>query len=53
LLSFRAAQLAFAACPAEALDVINDVDIDALSAPPAVLAAWGQVIACGDLILED
>jgi DNA-binding CsgD family transcriptional regulator len=49
LLAFRAVQLALAARPAEVMSVIAAVDLTTLSPVPAVVAAWGQVMALGDL----
>lgn len=49
VLAFRALQLAVEAQPAEALTVCESIDRADLTALPALILAWAQSIALGDL----
>jgi DNA-binding CsgD family transcriptional regulator len=49
LLAFVAVQLAVEARPSEALSVCESIDRDELTALPAVILAWAQTIALGDV----
>lgn len=49
VLAFRAVQLAVEAQPAEALRVCESIDQTGLTALPALILAWAQCVALGDL----
>lgn len=49
LRAFRAVQLAFSARPADVPGLFGTLDLDGLGPVPAVVAAWGQTTALGDL----
>jgi DNA-binding CsgD family transcriptional regulator len=49
MLAFRAVQLAVEAQPAEALRVCESIDRTELTALPALILAWAQCVALGDL----
>jgi DNA-binding CsgD family transcriptional regulator len=49
LKAVRAVQLAMAAQPAEAIDVLTGIDLSVLSPLPALVGLWGLTIAHGDL----
>ncbi|MBV8785547.1 MAG: LuxR family transcriptional regulator [Mycobacterium sp.] len=49
MLAFRAVQFAVEAQPAEALRVYESIDRTELTALPALILAWAQCIALGDL----
>ena len=49
LLAFRAVQLAVEARPAEALSICESIDRGKLTALSALILAWAQTIALGDL----